>query len=186
MRIAYVLFDGVTLLDFVGVYDPVSRLRTLGYLPNLHWDLCGVQPSIRDSFGLEITTDRAGESLAGYDLVFVPGGLGTRTLRHDAAFVNWLKTAEPVPRKVSVCTGALLLGAAGFLVKRRATTHFNEYATLAPYCREVVRERIVDDGGVITAGAVASSLDLGLHLVGLLGGEVAVEPVKRGMDYLND
>jgi len=183
MRIAYILFDGITLLDFVGVYDPVARLQSQGYLPDLTWDLCAVSPVVQDSFGLSMTVDKVRPDLGGYDLIFVPGGFGTRQLQHDEAFVNWLQTAQEVPRKVSVCTGSLLLGAAGFLQNHRATTHFNEYDALAGYCREVVPERIVDDGAVITAGAVASSLDLGLYLCGLLAGEEAVEPIRRSMDY---
>jgi cyclohexyl-isocyanide hydratase len=76
-----------------------------------------------DDRGLRIHVDAVAEPLSAYDMVFVPGGFGTRTLRDDDIFINWLKSSERVPLKVSVCTGALLLGAAGFLRGRRATTH---------------------------------------------------------------
>jgi len=183
MKVAYILFDGITLLDFIGIYDPLCRLRSQGYLPDFCWDLCAMTPTIKDSFGLEITVDLVAPDLSNYDMIIVPGGFGTRSLQHDQPFLQWLATAEAVPKKVSICSGALLLGAAGFLKDHRATTHFNEYDTLAPYCREVVRERIVDDGAVITAGAVASSLDLGLYLCRQLVGEQASEAIRKSMDY---
>ena len=183
MKIAYVLFDDLTLLDFTGIYDPVSRLKSQRHLPDLRWDLCALTPTVRDSFGLSVAVDKVRPDLGTYDLVIVPGGMGTRSLRHDDDFIDWLKTAAAVPQKASVCTGSLLLGAAGLLTGRRATTHFNEYATLAPYCGEVVRERIVVDGAVTTAGAVASSLDLGLHLCRTLVGEEKTERIRRSMSY---
>ena len=183
MSIAYLLFDGITLLDFIGVYDPVCRLKSRSHLPDLTWDLCALTPRIRDSFGLEMAVDKVRPDLAGYDMIIVPGGFGTRALQHDPAFTDWLRTAAPVSRKVSVCTGSLLLGAAGFLAGRRATTHFGEYDALAGYCGTVVRERIVTDGPVTTAGAVASSLDLGLNLCAELAGEAAAEDIRRSMNY---
>ncbi len=184
MKVAYILFDGITLLDFIGIYDPLCRLRAQHHLPGFSWDLCAMTPTIKDSFGLEITVDLVAPDLSAYDMIIVPGGFGTRSLQTDSAFLQWLATAEEVPKKASICSGALLLGAAGFLKGHRATTHFNEYDTLAPYCREVVRERIVDDGAVITAGAVASSLDLGLYLCQQLAGVQAAEAIRKSMNYL--
>jgi cyclohexyl-isocyanide hydratase len=84
-----------------------------------------------------------------------------------------------VPLKVSVCTGALLLGAAGFLQGRRATTHPSVYKELEPYCGMVVRERVVDEGDVITAGGVSASIDLGLHLVERLAAPMRAEALRR-------
>ncbi|MFT7121122.1 MAG: cyclohexyl-isocyanide hydratase [Neolewinella sp.] len=183
MKIAYILFDNITLLDFIGIYDPVSRLKSQGHLPELSWDLCAITPTINDSFGLETTVDLVLPNLSAYDMIIVPGGFGTRELQADKNFTDWLATAKAVPKKVSICTGSLLLGSAGFLTGHRATTHFNEYANLVPYCKEVVKERIVDDGEVITAGAVASSLDLGLYLCRQLVGAEKTEVVRKSMDY---
>lgn len=183
MKVAYLLYDGLTLLDFIGFYDPVSRLQSQGHLPDFDWDLCATTPTIKDSFGLEITVDLVRPDLSTYDVIYVPGGFGTRGLQHDENFLAWLKTSGPVPLKTSVCTGSLLLGAAGFLEGKRATTHFNEYAVLAPYCREVTEERIVDEGSVITAGAVATSLDLGLYLCEKLVGPEKTVLIRRSMDY---
>jgi len=97
--------------------------------------------------------------------------------------VGWIKTAAPVKLKVSVCTGALLLGAAGFLKGRRATTHPNALKELEPYCGAVLSERIVDEGDVITGSGVATSLDLGLHVVEKLAGAEARGRVAKQMCY---
>eukprot|EP01006_Ploeotia_vitrea_P013581 TRINITY_DN35465_c0_g1_i1.p3 TRINITY_DN35465_c0_g1~~TRINITY_DN35465_c0_g1_i1.p3 ORF type:complete len:122 (+),score=13.09 TRINITY_DN35465_c0_g1_i1:271-636(+) len=107
--------------------------------------------------------------------------MGTRQLAKDTAFLNWLQTAEDVKLKVSVCTGSLLLGAAGFLKDKRATTHFAQYEALAPYVKEVcTQQTIVEDTGVITGGAVAASIDVGLYLVEkLVGPEARTAVVKR-------
>jgi cyclohexyl-isocyanide hydratase len=181
MQIAYILFDGITLLDFAGVYDPLARLRTMGYLPELNWELCACgQTQVKDAFGLTISTATPAD-LSRYDWVIVPGGLGTRPLQHDTAFLGWLRTARDASLLASVCTGSLLLGAAGFLRGKRATTNYQEYDALAGYVGTVVRERIVEDGRLITAGAVASSLDLGLYLVEKVAGSDARRAIATRM-----
>ena len=183
MKIAYILFDRITLLDFIGIYDPISRLKSMKYLPDLSWDICAYQPTIKDGFGLEMVSQKVKESLADYDAIIVPGGFGTRALRFDEGFIDWLKTGTSAQYKISICTGSLLLGAAGFLKNKKATTNFNEYETLAPYCTEVMEERIVEDGEVITAGAVSSSIDLGLYLCEKWAGAGAREAIRKKMAY---
>jgi transcriptional regulator GlxA family with amidase domain len=183
MQAALIVFDGMTALDFFGFYDPVTRLKSMGILPGFEWRLCARAAEVRDDRGARILADAVGEDLGGFDLIFVPGGFGTRALQRDRAFVDWIATAAPAKLKVSVCTGALLLGAAGFLRGRRATTHPSAYAELAPYCAAVLDERVVDEGDVITARGVSSSIDLGLHVVERLAGAEARLQVARQMDY---
>lgn len=183
MKIAFVLFDGVTFLDFIGFYDVIHRLRGFDRTQDTTWDICGLSREIADEQGLVVKVPRIRPDLSEYDMVFVPGGMGTRKLRYDEAFVEWLKGAEKADYLVSVCTGSLLLGAAGFLQGKRATTHPRAYELLEPYCREVVPARIVRDGNVITAGGVASSIDLGLYMIKLLVSAGAVEQVKDQIDY---
>lgn len=183
MKAALIVFDGMTALDFFGFYDPLTRLKSMRILEDFEWRLCAAAPQARDDRGARIAADSVGEDLGGYDLVFVPGGFGTRELQHDKAFVAWLASAAPAAYKVSVCTGALLLGAAGFLRGRRATTHPNAYAELAPYCAVVSDERVVDEGDVVTARGVSASIDLGLHMVARLAGAQARERVALQMDY---
>jgi len=183
MYAALIIFDGMTSLDFVGFYDPVTRLKTMNLMPDFYWQICALKSRITDDRGLRFQAHSVGEPLTGYDLIFVPGGFATRALQHDRLFVEWLKTAAAVQMKTSVCTGALLLGAAGFLEGRRATTHPAALTELAPYCAAVLKERVVDDGSVITAGGVSSSLDLGLHVVERLAGAEARATIARQMDY---
>lgn len=175
----------MTALDFVGVYDPVVRLKTMGFMPELEWQICALSPQVQDSTGLIFTATRVSEPLNGFDMVIVPGGIGSRRLLDNADFIAWLKTAEPCQLKVSVCTGALLLGAAGFLENKKATTHPSAFKELQKYCLQVVEDRIVDEGEVITAGGVTSSIDLGLYLCGRLAGEKAREEIRRQIDYPN-
>jgi len=93
MKIAFVIFDGLTALDFIGVYDPLTRLRTMGFIPDLTWDVCAFTPAVRDNTRLAFAPDKVGEPLAGYDIVVLPGGYGTRALIRDQNFLAWLRTA---------------------------------------------------------------------------------------------
>jgi putative intracellular protease/amidase len=183
MKIAYIIFDGVTWLDFIGVYDAVSRLKSMGYMKDLSWDICSLSETARDNFGLTIVASKVSQPLDIYDAIIVPGGHGTRTLINDSKFLNWISTARDVEYKMSVCTGSLILGAAGFLKSKKATTNFLEYDALRPYCAEVLKQRLVVDGNVITAGAVSSSLDLGLYLCEKWAGVEACEVIRQRMDY---
>ena len=183
MRAAFVIFDRMTALDFVGAYDPLTRLASMKILPELTWQTCATSPTVTDDRGLRFTPDMVNAPLAAFDLLVVPGGFGTRALQHDRAFIEWLQTARDVPLKVSVCTGALLMGAAGFLHGHRATTHPTAFAELEPYCAEVVRERVVDDGSVITSGGVTAAIDVALHVVERLAGADARARIARQIDY---
>jgi len=182
MRIAFVAFDRMNMLDFFGAYDALMRLKTLGLVEGLTCNTCALKEEVRDIHGLTLKADTVQSSLDGYDVVVVPGGIGTRTLMHDEIFLAWIKSARFAPLKAGVCTGALLLGAAGFLKDKRATTHSNAFDVLTPYCKEVVEnERVVDAGEVITSRGVSASIDLGLHLCERLAG--AGEAVAKGMEY---
>jgi hypothetical protein len=123
----------------------------MNLLPDFEWQLCALTNTVTDDHGLRLLPDRVGQPLADYDLVIVPGGLGTRALMHNAAFLDWLRTAAPIPLKASVCTGSLLLGAAGFLSHKRATTHPSAMAELTPLCATTTSERVVDAGDVLEA-----------------------------------
>ena len=183
MKTAFVIFDGMTVMDFIGIYDPLTRLKSMKILPEFEWNVCALRGEVADDKGLRILPDSVGKPLSGYDLIVVPGGMGTRSLQHDQTFVDWLKGAEAAKLKASVCTGALLLGAAGFLKGRRATTHPGALEELKPYCARVVTERVVDEGNVVTAGGVTAGIDLGLYLVERFAGTEARARVAKQMDY---
>lgn len=183
MQVAFIIFDGITWLDFIGIYDPLSRLKSMQYIPDLSWDVCAFGETAKDHFGLEMRATKVRQSLADYDAIIVPGGYGTRHLQTDTDFIAWIQTGKFVPLKASICTGSLLLGAAGFLKNKKATTHYREYEALKPYCKEVATDRIVIDGNVITAGAVSSSIDLGLCLCEKWAGEEAATEIRERMAY---
>ncbi len=183
MRIGFVIYQGMTLLDFAGVYDPVTRLESMDFMPDLVWELCAFTAQVKDNIGLEIVPTKVGEPLDRYDIIIVPGGFGSRKMLEDENFIQWLKTAEPCPLKASVCTGSLLLGKAGFLRGKKATTHPFAFVELSKFCSSVVDARIVDEGDVITARGVSSSIDLGLYLCEKLVGEQSKEAIRRQIDY---
>lgn len=183
MKIGYIVFEGITWLDFIGIYDPLYRLKSMKYLPDLSWEICSFTPRAFDPYGLEIKPTQVNQSLSGFDIIVVPGGHGTRQLVNDMAFLSWIKTSNEDATKISICTGSLILGAAGYLKNKKATTNYNEYEALAPYCSEVVQDRIAEDGNVITAGAVSASIDLGLYLCEKWAGKDAAIEIRKKMDY---
>lgn len=174
-RVALVAFAGMTLLDLVGVWDPLRRIAVMGFDPTHVCEVVGLQgPRVYAADGALVEVARVRPDLREFDLVVVPGGPGTRELQQDADVVAWL---DGYPRNrllATVCTGALLVGQTGRLRGRRATTHHKSLDELSHLGAEVVRERVVDTGQTITAAGVTSGIDLGLHLVDrLLGAEVA-------------
>lgn len=179
--VGFLAFDDMTTLDLIGAHDSIVRLDD-GDARDLEWELCAPDATATGARGTTIEVDRVRPSLASYDLVLVPGGPATRELVADESFLDWLRTASPCDLIASVCTGSLLLGAAGFLEDRTAATHPDARDLLADYC-EVSTDRIVDQGDVVTAGGVTAGIDLGLHLVERLAGEAVRADVAASMDY---
>jgi cyclohexyl-isocyanide hydratase len=185
-RVAFVAFEGMTLLDMVGCYDAVSRIASMGFDTTASIEIIGATPGPWNEGGAELRPRRVRPRLADYDVVVVPGGYGTRALAKDEEIVAWIEGFPPNRRVASVCTGALLLGAAGRLRGRRATTHHLALPDLAAFGAEAVPERVVVDGPVVTAGGVSSAIDLGLWLVAWLEGREVAERVAMQMELWPD
>ncbi|MDD9268390.1 DJ-1/PfpI family protein [Paenibacillus sp. GCM10023248] len=183
MRMAFVLFDGMTSMDFIGFYEAITWLAILRAKENVSWTFCADKDEVTDDRGLQMRVDEVLPHLGRYDLVFIPGGMATRKLRFDEVFMGWIRTAEAVPYKVSVCTGALLLGAAGYLEGKKATTNSSAYELLAPYCMEVVKARVVRDGNVVTGGGVTAAIDLGLYVAEWLTNSDIALQIQRKLEY---
>ncbi len=183
-NIAFFTFKGITFLDLVGGYDALRRVATMGIDPEVTHRIIGTEAEITDETGMVVKPDSAYEDLSPFDLLYVPGGFGTRTLVDDARCIDYLRSWGHERPLASVCTGAILLGKAGHLAGQRATTHHQALDLLRPFCREVVAtQRIVDEGRIVTAGGVASSLDLGLYLVEKFWGKEAREKIAAQMEY---
>jgi len=182
-RIGFLVFPRLTLLDLIGVHDALRRLAPTGIAPDVTLRIIGTEAVIADEAGLRIVPDEVYADLAPLDLLVVPGGLGTRPLLDDARCIGYLRAWGDRRPIASVCTGALLLGKAGHLAGLRATTHHGAFELLRPFCREVTRERVVDEGRVVTAGGVTSAVDLGLHLVGRFWGDEARRRIAAQMEY---
>lgn len=155
----------------------------MNYLPDLTGDICSFTNSVSDNFGFEIKPTQIRNSLATYDAIIIPGGFATRTLQFDNGFISWIQTGRLAKYKMAICSGSLILGAAGFLKGKRATTNYREYKILKSYCLEVLGDRIVEDQNIITAGAVSASIDLGLFLCNKWAGQNAKNEIKKRMGY---
>jgi len=183
-RIAFLVFPRLTLLDFVGAYDALRRIASMSIDPTVTHRIIGTDADIVDESGLSIKPDSVYEDLKAFDLLYVAGGLGTVALMDNRRAVDYLMSSGDERPPASVCSGALLLGRAGYLRDKRATTHLLAVELLRPLCREVVTDRrIVDEGRVVTAGGVSSSLDLGLYFVEKFWGVDARIKVAAQMEY---
>ncbi len=183
MKFAFIIYDDVTLLDFAGIYDPITRLKSMNIIINFEYDVCSTKSKVKTFEGLEIIVDKVNNDLSEYDFVFIPGGNGIMKLVKDNDFLQWLKNVSEEATIASVCGGSLLLGVAGFLKGKKATTHPMLINYLQKLAMEVADSRIVEDGNIITARGVTSSIDLGLYLCEKIAGIESREKIQKQMDY---
>ena len=180
MQIAIPMYDRFTALDAVGPYEVLSRL------PGAQVTWLAHEPGLvrTDNHMLAIEATAAFEDLPEPDIVVVPGGIGTRDLLDDERLLAWLRGAHASSTwTTSVCTGSLLLGAAGILDGLRATSHWLELDALAEFGAEPTGERVVVQGKVVTAAGVSSGIDMGLWLAGEIAGRQFAEAVQLLIEY---
>jgi putative intracellular protease/amidase len=180
VRIAILIFDRLTALDAVGPYEVLSRL------PAAELSFVAKEPGPKrtDTGSLSLNADLAIADVPDPDIVLVPGGEGNRPLMHDPEVLDWLRTAHRTSTwTTSVCTGALVLGAAGILKGLRATTHWAFRDVLSELGAEVVPERVVVDGKVVTAAGVSAGIDMALRLAALDVGDEFAQAVQLGIEY---
>ena len=179
MKLAYIVYDGMSWLDLIGVYDPVSRLKSKGYNTEITWEFCAFSEGASDQFGLAMKPDRVKQILKGYDVIIVPGGVGVKALLSQPNFIEWLKGAEETPLKIATCTGSLLFAKAGFLQNKKATTHFAKHDVLREMNVDVVNQRVVDDGNIITSDTGVAAIELGLYLCEKWSGAEAKNTIQK-------
>jgi transcriptional regulator GlxA family with amidase domain len=181
MQIAIGVFPGFTALDAVGPYQVFSQM------PDAQVVLCAAAAGIvADDHGLlHVEVTSTFQDVPAPDVLLVPGGLITRRLARDgAAVIDWVRAAHPhTTFTASVCTGALLLGAAGLLDGLRATTHWYAHDALASYRAKPTEQRVVREGRICTAAGVSAGIDLALTLVGALAGPDVAQAIQLGLEY---
>jgi putative intracellular protease/amidase len=181
MDIAIPLYDQFTALDAIGPYEVLSRLpgATVHFL-----GADGAGPKTTETGMLTILTERPLEDFPHPEVIVVPGGFGTRKLMRDEATLEWVRGAHATSTwTTSVCTGSLLLGAAGVLNGLRATTHWLELESLRELGAEPVEERVVTQGKVITAAGVSSGIDMALTLAAEIAGPEWAQGIQLGIEY---
>jgi transcriptional regulator GlxA family with amidase domain len=180
MEIALLLYDGLAPLDAVGPYEVMRNVP--GWTVHTVAKERGPVRDERDTLGL--VADHALAEVSAPDLVLVPGGAGNRPLLGDEELLEWLREVDRATKwTTSVCTGSLLLGAAGLLQGRRATTNWTVLDALRDYGAEPVGGRFVEDGKVITAAGVTAGIDMALHLVARERGPEVAQAVQLGIEY---
>jgi transcriptional regulator GlxA family with amidase domain len=179
MEIAIPLYDRFTALDAVGPYEVLWRL------PGAHvrWIGAEARPYATDR-GLELVAQATFDDAPAPDVVVVPGGTGTLAALEDDRLVEWIRTADATSAwTTSVCTGALLLGAAGLLDGLRATTHWAYLDRLADYGAEATSERVVEQGKILTSAGVSSGIDMALTLAARIAGDDVAQAIQLRIEY---
>jgi transcriptional regulator GlxA family with amidase domain len=182
LQIAIPLFPKYTALDAVGPYEVLQRIPTFDIVFVGH-----SRGEVRSENGMiGLTVDATFEDVPAPDVVVFPGGVGTRPLVHDERVLAWVRQAHARSRfTTSVCTGSLVLGAAGLLQGLSATTHWSCYRELAAHGAEPTAERVVEhlDERIITSAGVSSGIDMALRLVELLVDRTAGEAAQLMIEY---
>jgi cyclohexyl-isocyanide hydratase len=178
-RIGFLLFPNITQLDLTGPYEVLSKLP--GAKIHLIWKTLDPVKAVG---GMSIVPDTTLENSPQLDLICVPGGPGMSALMVDDEILDFLRKQAAGARYVtSVCTGSLLLGAAGLLKDKRAATHWMLMELLPTLGAIPVSERVVVDGNVITGGGVTAGIDFGLKVAAEVAGENVAKSIQLQIEY---
>lgn len=180
MNIAIPIFDRLTALDAIGPYEVLSRL------PGATVTFVAAEPGPKrtENGMLALTADASLSDVAEPDVLVFPGGFGTRAVMRDEPTLEWVRHAHAHTRfTTSVCTGSLVLAAAGVLEGLEATTHWLVLDTLARYGAKPVDRRVVEQGKVITAAGVSAGIDMALTLAARIAGDDFAQGIQLGIEY---
>ena len=178
-RIGILLFPDVVQLDFTGCYEVFSRTPTFQvFLVSKSMEI------IRTSYGMKVAPDATFDNVGKLDLICIPGGSGINALLNDDVTLDFIKSVSATAKYITaVCSGSLLLGAAGLLSGRKATTHWSAASLLREFGSTYIPERYVFDGNIITGAGVTSGIDFALAIVDkLMGRDIAAE-IMLGIEY---
>jgi putative intracellular protease/amidase len=180
MDIAIPIYDRFTALDAVGPYEVLSRL------PEARVQFVAAEPGpyLTDNGMLSLVAEARLEDVPSPDVIVIPGGLGSRALLEDERMLGWIRTAhETSSWTTSVCTGSLLLAAAGVLDGLEATTHWLELDLLGRLGAKPTGRRVVEQGKVITAAGVSSGIDMALVLASRIAGDQFALTIQLLIEY---
>ncbi len=181
MIIAIGLYQGFTTLDAIGPYE------ILTYLPGAEMVLCAENPGVVDDHNnlVHLRVDASFADVPRPDVLLVPGGPVAGQLAADGhPIVEWIREAHPHTQwTTSVCTGALLLGAAGLLDGLPATTHWSAYEELASYGAHPTEQRVVTAGRIVTGAGVSAGIDLALTLAADIAGPEVAQTIQLAIEY---
>jgi len=180
VQIACFIFDGITALDIIGPYEVLQRL------PGGELTFVAKSPGeVRtDNKRLGLVADASIDDVTAPDIVVVPGGWGSRALETDDHVLDWLRAAHTTSTwTTSVCTGSLVLGAAGILDGLEATTHWAQLERLRGFGATPTGRRVVPQGKVVTAAGVSSGIDMALWLTAQIAGDDFAQGVQLGIEY---
>jgi len=180
MDIAIPLYDRFTALDCVGPYEVLSRLPDARVV----FVASEAGPVQADTRMLTLVAEQSLDEVPEPDIVCVPGGFGTRALLEDEQMLDWLRHAhETSTWTTSVCTGSLLLAAAGILDGLEATTHWASTGLLAELGATPVERRVVEQGKVVTAAGVSAGIDMAITLAARIAGDVYAQGIQLAIEY---
>lgn len=179
LKIGAFVFDDMDQLDFAGPFEVLSRVS------NSTFHIFGkTKRPVRDVRGLVITPTMEFSEVPKLDVLVVPGGNGVNPLMEDSLTLEFLRSqAAGVACLFSICTGSLLLGAAGLLAGRRATTHWASFEFLTSFGARPVDKRVVVDENLVTAAGVTSGIDGALWVAALLRGEAEAKAIQLYLEY---
>ena len=180
IEIAILIFDKLTALDAIGPYEVLQRL------PGAEVKFVAAERGpVRTEQGmLGVVADYTMDEVTSADVLLIPGGIGTRPLVEDEPTLEWVRALDATSDwTTSVCTGSLLLGAAGLLQGKKATTHWRVLDMLSHFGATPVSERFVVQGKVITAAGVAAGIDMALHLAARIAGDDVAQAIQLGIEY---
>jgi putative intracellular protease/amidase len=179
MQIAIPIYDGVTALDAIGPYEPLSRI------PGVDMRVVGMTagPVRCDTDVMSLVAEYPVDEVPRPDVIVVPGGKGSRDADGDA-LLDWIRSVHETTKwTTSVCTGSLLLGKAGILDGLKATSHWIYLDMLRDYGAEPTLERVVEQGKVITAAGVSSGIDMALRLIQIEAGDELAQAIQLSVEY---
>jgi len=178
--IVCVLFDGITALDIVGPYEVLQRLPEA----NVKFTATERGEIRTDNRFLGLVADHTFADTTSADVLVVPGGFATRALEKDAALLEWIRAIDLTTTwTTSVCTGSMLLAAAGLLEGKEATSHWASLVRLREYGAIPTSRRVVEQGKIVTAAGVSSGIDMALTLTARIAGDDFAQGVQLGIEY---